>query len=66
MKYTYEICAKLINKVRESNLDTDSKIKLNLIVFDIMENHLNWNENTQMLDYTIDELDKLDEHEYYY
>lgn len=65
MKYTYEDCIKLLQEVKFSNLQNESRLKLNVLIYDLMDK-LEYNPETRLLDYVIDQEDELDEHEYNY
>ena len=65
MKFTYEDLTRLMDKVRSSQLDKETKIRLNFVLLDVIDN-LTYNEQTRLLDYDIDKEDELDEHQYIY
>lgn len=65
MKYTYEDCIKLLQEVKLSNLEKDSRLRLNVLIYDLIDK-LEYNPETRLLDYVIDQEDELDEHEYNY
>ena len=52
-------------RIYYSNLDKETKYKLNVILYDLKDK-IKYNKETILLDYDIDEEDMLDEHEYYY
>lgn len=65
MKLTHEDIVKLRERIYYSNLDKESRYKLNCILYDVQD-RLTYNPATRLLDYDIDLEDELDEHEYYY
>lgn len=65
MKLTHEDIVKLRERILYSNLDKETRYKLNVILYDIQD-RLTYNPTTRLLDYDIDSEDILDEHQYYY